>query len=204
MGKLADKMAAGEITPQEALVKALDHPLRLRILVLLTERSASPNEMSSLFDNPLGNCAYHTRVLEELRQVEIVAEEQRRGATEHFFRSINRPLFNEPDWEKFEPKVRQAISAFGVDAIFEDAADALRTGTFDARTDRHLSRTPLLLDEDGWQEAKAIQDRALDALLEVQAKSADRMTKSKESAIRTLAAMACFERAPLEDREFGL
>lgn len=197
MGKLADKLAAGEISPQEALVKALDHPLRVRILVLLTERAASPNEMSNLFDSPLGNCAYHTRVLEELGQVEIVAEEQRRGAVEHFYRSINRPLFSEPDWEKFDPKIRQAISAFGVDAIFEDAADALRADTFDSRTDRHLSRTPLLLDEQGWEEANAIQDKALDALLEVQAKAAERMTKSEETGFRALAAMACFERAPL-------
>jgi DNA-binding transcriptional ArsR family regulator len=194
MGKLADKMAAGEITPQEAMVKALGHPLRVRILVLLTERTASPNEMQELLDEPLGNCAYHTRVLEELGHAEIVSEVQRRGATEHYYRSINRPLVDDHQWESFEPKVRQAISAFGIDAIFKDAAEALRTGTFDARTERHLSRTPLLLDEEGWREANTIQNEALDALLEVQAKSAERMTKSKEQGIPALAAMACFER----------
>ncbi len=80
-------------------------------------------------------------------------------------------------------------------------SEALTTGTFDSRTDRHLSRIPLLLDSEGWSEASVLFDETLDAILEIQARSNGRMAESKEEGIRTLAAMTCFERAP--EKELG-
>lgn len=50
------------------------------------------------------------------------------------YRATNRPLFSNSDWENFDPKVRRAISAFGVDEIFKDVHEALSSGTFDAST----------------------------------------------------------------------
>ncbi|HWC08702.1 MAG TPA: hypothetical protein VG458_06595, partial [Solirubrobacterales bacterium] len=133
-------------------------------------------------------------VLHELAQIEIVDEKPVRGAMEHFYRAINRPLFHTPDWEKFDPKVRRAISSYGVDAIFKDVNAALTAETFDSKTDRHLSRIPMLLDREGWSEASVLFDATLAAILEIQARSSGRMAESKEDGIPTLAAMACFER----------
>ena len=45
-------------------VKAMSHPLRVRILALLDERIASPVELAGWLDATLGTSAYHVRTLE--------------------------------------------------------------------------------------------------------------------------------------------
>lgn len=198
VGKLRAKLDSEEITPQEALVMALNHRLRVTLLTIYTERPASPSELEDLKVDTLSNLAYHTRVLWELRQIEIVDEVQRRGATEHVYRAINIPLFSNPNWEKFDPKVRRAISAYGVDEIFKDVNAALTAGTFDASTKRHLSRAPLNLDHRGWLEANAVQNEALERILEIGQEAKERIEESGEVPVPAVSAMACFEMPPSE------
>jgi DNA-binding transcriptional ArsR family regulator len=61
--------------------KALAHPLRIRILAMLADHSASPVQLSSKLDATLGTVAYHVRTLHSLGLVELVDTRQRRGAT---------------------------------------------------------------------------------------------------------------------------
>jgi DNA-binding transcriptional ArsR family regulator len=183
-------------SPQEVLVKALNHPVRVKALTILTERIASPKEISELIEAPLSNVSYHVRVLEELGLVEIMEEEAVRGSVAHFYKAIERPLIDNPDWEKLDPKVRSAFSGYVIETLMSDAAGSLAAGIFDRREDRHLSRTPLLLDEKGWRRVSEIQARALDKILKEQAAAATRMNSSKEDGIHVIAGMTCFEVQP--------
>lgn len=47
-------------------VKALAHPLRIRLLALLGDREASPVQLAEHVDATLGTVAYHVRTLERL------------------------------------------------------------------------------------------------------------------------------------------
>jgi DNA-binding transcriptional ArsR family regulator len=69
------------------LVRALSHPLRVRILEVLSERVASPNELSAELGVDLSTVAYHTRTLDRCGCLELVDTARRRGATEHFYRA---------------------------------------------------------------------------------------------------------------------
>ena len=62
------------------IAKALSHPMRARILVILNERVASPNEIAEMIDERLPNVSYHVRALQELGCIELVSTAQRRGA----------------------------------------------------------------------------------------------------------------------------
>jgi len=65
-------------------VKALAHPMRIRVLAMLEEQPASPVQLAQrLPDATLGAIAYHVRTLFNLGLLELVATHQRRGATEH-------------------------------------------------------------------------------------------------------------------------
>jgi DNA-binding transcriptional ArsR family regulator len=174
------------------LVKGLSHPLRVEILTVLTQRVASPKLLSQTLDRSLTNVSYHVRVLDKLGLVELVEEERVRGAVAHYYKAVDRPLLSNADWERLPNEVRKAVSAYGMDAIISDAAGALDDGTFDSRADRHLSRTPLLLDSQGFARLSAVFDEALEVILDEQAASAARMIKSKETPIHTIAAMALF------------
>ena len=180
---------------QEVLVQALSHPVRAKALTILSDRIASPKEISDEIDAPLTNVSYHVRVLDELGLVEIMEEESVRGSVAHFYKAVERPLIDNPDWEKLDPKVRTAFSGYIIETLMSDAARSLQAGLFDRRHDRHLSRTPLLLDEKGWRKVIAVQGKALDQILKEQAAAAARMG-STEGAIQVVAGMFCFEGLP--------
>ena len=48
--------------------------------------------------------------------------------------------------------MRPGLSADLLELILYDAVAAMEDGLFDERDDRHMSRTPLILDEAGWEE----------------------------------------------------
>ncbi len=181
----------------ETLVKVVAHPLRVQALSVLTERSASPKELAAELGAPVGNVSYHVRELEDVGLIELVDEKKRRGAVEHFYRAITRPMLSSAEWEKLSLAERHGFSAWIIQLLLADASQAMGAGSFDARSDRHLSRTPLLLDEEGWKELVEIQNEALKAVLQVQAASAERLTKAdRGESFPAIASMTCFELPP--------
>jgi DNA-binding transcriptional ArsR family regulator len=181
----------------ETLVRVVAHPLRVQALSILTERPASPKELAAALGSPVGNVSYHVRELEEAGMIELVEEKKRRGAIEHFYRAITRPNLDAEEWEILTPDDRQRFSAWIIQLLLADASQALTAGTFDARSNRHLSRVPMLVDEQGWDELVEIQAATLQAVLDVRAASAARLDAADgEDGIPTIAAMTFFEMPP--------
>src|SRR5215210_1939964 len=110
------------------LAKALSHPMRARILMILNERVASPNEISEMIDERLPNVSYHVRALLELGCIELVDTAQRRGAIERYFRGIVRPFLSDRGWEKLPQSGRQAVSEVALQMIWGDVSEAIKSG----------------------------------------------------------------------------
>jgi DNA-binding transcriptional ArsR family regulator len=191
------KQPASLVDPR--LAKALSHPMRGRILSILNERVASPNEIAELIDERLPNVSYHVRALQTLGCIELVSTAQRRGAIEHYYRALVRPLFSDRDWKRLPPSARQAISDVGLQMIWADTSEAMTTGTFEKRSDRHLSRTPLVLDEEGWREVNARLSEVQGQAEDIAAKSAKRLAKSSDDEIHTRLVLMHFESTPTEE-----
>ena len=73
------------------MVKALAHPLRVRVLEALEDRTASPSELADELGANLSLLSYHVRKLEELGMIELVRKAPRRGAIEHFYALAQHP-----------------------------------------------------------------------------------------------------------------
>src|SRR4051794_38595206 len=73
------------------VVKALAHPLRLRILQALDGRVASPSEIADELGTPLSNTSYPVRQLAGLGFVRLVDRAARRGAIEHYYVAVAQP-----------------------------------------------------------------------------------------------------------------
>jgi DNA-binding transcriptional ArsR family regulator len=67
--------------------KALSHPLRARILQVLGERVASPNDLAVELKAPLGVVSYHVRMLRDYGMIELARTEPKRGALQHYYRA---------------------------------------------------------------------------------------------------------------------
>jgi DNA-binding transcriptional ArsR family regulator len=175
------------------LAKALSHPMRTRILAILNERVASPNEISEMIEERLPNVSYHVRALQELGCVELVSTAQRRGAIEHYYRAVVRPFFTDRDWKKLPQSGRQAVSDVALQMIWEDVSDAIKGGTFEARPDRHLSRSVLQLDEAGWKELSDLLGRVLEETEKIEMRSAERIKASDGTAVPARVVLMNFE-----------
>jgi DNA-binding transcriptional ArsR family regulator len=162
------------------LAKALAHPLRVQLLAALNEGVASPNELAKRLGEPLTNVSYHVRMLHDLGCIELVQTEPRRGALEHYYRAIVRPFFGERDWKKLPKNARGSISDAVLQLVWEDASEAIKSGQFDERDDRHLSRTVLAVDEQGWAELQELLAGTLDRAMEIQVESASRASKEED------------------------
>lgn len=188
-----DHAAGGIGRPaHEKLVKGLSHPVRTECLTILAERTASPRELSELIEHDLSNVSYHVRVLVELGLAELVGEESVRGAVAHYYRAVERPLASAAEWEQLPPAVKQAFSEHSWDVLLKCVTRAIEKGTFDSRPDRHLTRTPVLLDSEGFARLSRLMDELLEAVFEEQAAAADRLTKSGEKPIHAVAGTAFF------------
>jgi DNA-binding transcriptional ArsR family regulator len=181
----------------QQLAKALAHPLRVRILTSLHKGVSSPNQLSQELGEPLGNVSYHVKTLLEYDCVELVKTEPRRGAVEHFYRATERAFFSAGDWEKIPASARKGISGSILETVGHDATEALMAGSIDARSDSHVSRTPLILDDKGWTELTALLADTLNRAIEIQEESATRLTADKSEPINTRLAILHFE-APEE------
>jgi len=177
------------------LVRALGHPLRVRILQVLNERDASPNELMTLLEAPLGNIAYHTRVLEKCGCIEQVRTAQRRGAVEHYFRAVPRSYIGHQEWRKVPRSVRSQVSGATVDSFMARLADSFKAGKIDDRDDSTLTWMSMPVDEVGWVQASEVLDEAIARLHEVYEQSRRRLEMTGEEAISVIVGLAAFEAA---------
>lgn len=180
----------------QGLVKALTHPLRVEILMILNERTASPNELSKELNEGLGQVSYHVKVLRDYKCIELVGTTPRRGAVEHYYRATSRAFLTDSDWRALPESVKPGLSADLLQVIVDDAVAALEGGTFHRRDEHHESWTPMLVDQQGWQDIADTLAGALDRVLEIQAEAAGRLAKSEEESIPISVAMMGYEVPP--------
>jgi predicted transcriptional regulator len=171
-------------------------PDRLNALTLLNERSAGVGEVAE----ELGiEPAAAGRLLDRMHDadlIEVVGEALRRGVVEPRYRALVRVLWDDDDWAALDLEEQKRMTAWIVEMINADAREAVEAGTLVARKDSHASRSIPMVDEQGWQELRRIHSDALDAVLAVEADSAERLTEKGEPGFPVLSAMICCEMPP--------
>src|SRR3954467_10864824 len=137
---------AKEPAIDQRIMKALSHPLRVRMLTLLNQKVSSPSELAEELDEPLGNVSYHMRFLADLKMVKLVRTEPRRGAVEHYYEALEPPLISADDWVQLPATLRRSLSDSTLGNIANDLRGVAAEGGFD-RPNIHTARTALTLDE---------------------------------------------------------
>ncbi|MGN6557075.1 MAG: hypothetical protein ACTHLH_03585 [Solirubrobacterales bacterium] len=162
------------------MAKAFAHPLRVQILITLNEKVASPNMLAQQLGESLNLVAYHVRVLEKYDCIELVDTKQRRGATEHFYRATRRQFLSDDEWARMPASLRPGMATAVLKSIFEDIEASSKAGGLEEVDDLHLSRTPMVLDKQGWSDVTDLLNESLSRLLEIQAEASKRLAESKE------------------------
>jgi DNA-binding transcriptional ArsR family regulator len=160
-------------------VKALAHPLRIRILAMLADRVASPVQLAAHLDATLGTVAYHVRTLHSLGLVELVDTRQRRGATEHYYRAREHPRFPDDAWSGLAPVAKQRMLSAILQQIGQYVTSAAAAGGFD-HADAHMTRMSLRLDDPGFRQLAAASRKWLREAERIEEAAAERLERGTD------------------------
>jgi len=163
------------------VIEAVSHPVREEILRILSDRQASPAEMARELDEPVANVSHHTKRLVALDCAELVEERKVRGAVEHVYRATHRPLIIGDDWNELDTREGEALVGSYMERILEDFNSSARARMVGADAEFHITRTPLVVDQEGLEEALALAERYREAMLDVVARAALRRTGGADS-----------------------
>jgi DNA-binding transcriptional ArsR family regulator len=186
-------MPTQEPAVDQRIMKALSHPLRVRMLTLLNQKVSSPSELADELGEPLGNVSYHMRFLADLKMVKLVRTEPRRGAVEHYYQALEPPQVSGDDWAQLPASLRRTLSDGVLGQIAKDLSGAAKSGGFD-RENMHVSRHAMVLDQEGWDELSALLTDVQQRARAIQDQSAKRLKKTRDGAtIPTALALMQFE-----------
>jgi DNA-binding transcriptional ArsR family regulator len=189
------------VKPQRAVTdakvaKALAHPLRVRILRILEERTASPRELALELDTDLSALSYHVRTLHRMGFIELVEQKRRRAALESYYRATSLPVVTREAWVEMPGLVKRQFVSGVISQIGDEVNRAVEAGGFEG-PDAHLSRVGLTLDRQGYKELGERLTALLDELQEIGREAAERLKSADhEDAIETTTVLMMFEDAP--------
>jgi DNA-binding transcriptional ArsR family regulator len=181
------------VTMETTLAAIVAHPTRVRCFSILAERTASPVEIAQEIGKDVGHVGYHVRKLQQLNLIELVDERPVRGAVEHFYRAIERPVVREEGFAGQTQEEREVFTRHALQLHVADIARAMDEHTFDARANRALIRMPMLVDQEGFDELADLHVEMYERTLDIQAKSDERRTGSGEEGIPTASTTMFFE-----------
>ncbi len=181
------------------VVKALAHPIRMKILSILDERTATPKELAGALGLPLENVSYHVRTLKDFGFIKLEKTRQVRGAVEHHYKLAARPRIGNKLWEEIPRVMQEALIDANLSAFIEDIGRAAMEGGFD-RGEANLAYYSLILDDDAVKEVDEILREAEDRIEQISQKAQKRIKNG--DAGRRMSFMAFFfdqpERLPPE------
>jgi predicted ArsR family transcriptional regulator len=182
------------------LAAAMSHPTRIHAMCVLVERSASPREVAAEIGEPLNNVTYHINQLVKLGCIQLDRTEPAGGGRvlEHFYRANRHTYFDGDGWDGLAPKAKIGVINTVMRIISEDIAKAMAYGTFYARDDIHVSRSPMALDEEGWQEVADLLKQTTEEMMEIEGRVADRCEEGESPTIRAKVEILQFT-SPLPD-----
>lgn len=181
----------------ERLAVVYADPLRMKIVTELYLREMSPKQFHEEFGGgSLSRVDRHFKKLAGAKWITFKRSEtggRRRSAREHFYRATELVVFDRDRWAELPLSLRASFSLMTVEQLTERVGAAVGTSTFDARSDRHLNWTSMLLDETGWERLLAAMGALFEAILEAQEQARLRIAASGESSVLATVGLATFE-----------
>lgn len=158
-----------------ALARIMGDPVRAKILFAVAEaapvgeRRDAPQpgiairKIAERVEEPPRRVRYHLERLVEEKFVAVTGRRTRRGVVERLYGATEVPAIRlESTRGRTVPIPDQRQLTLEIlKAIFADARSALSSGTYNSRPEWIASRLTAEVDERGWHELSAIQERAL-------------------------------------------
>ena len=135
-----------------------------------------------------------------LKRTRAKPKGKRRNGKEIFFRAAGPAIFDDGPWSDVSRSVKETDSWATFEGLSEQAKEAMRAGTFDARTDRYLTWSLLLLDRLGWERLITETNALYLLVLNEGGEARARPARSGESPVAMTVGLSVFE-APADSKK---
>jgi len=145
-------------------------------MTILIQRAATPAEIAAELDESVSNVAYHIDILKRFGCIRLISVEPAAGGrvVEHLYKAADRVYLDADAWDQLGEKEKLKVVISLMRLVSEDVNSAMSKGTFFEPDDNHLSRSPMTVDMEGWQEVIKLLDGTVDGLFEIQGRIAAR------------------------------
>jgi len=184
-------------------LKAMQHPLRAEAFGLIRERGPmSPAEVARELEADVPTVSYHVRKLTEYNCVEEVENRPVRGVVEHFYRATDIHMVDIEEWAELadqSPEVAEVLTDEFMQFIVDDFTASRRASIVGRDEKFWLTRTPLIFDDEGLDEALEAAEAYEAKITEIAARSAARR-ESEDGGIPVSSSIALFKMPPRRHR----
>lgn len=186
---------------EEAMAKAMAHPIRARVLFLLAdEPDASAEQIAKRIAKPVRSVRHQLSELTKVGLVEPVEERKRRGVVERFYRVTARPVVEDQQFAKLSPTERVHVCTQCLRHSYTVASGAMVGGTLYARDDMGIVNQQAALDPQGWRELVEANRAAQKEIERVKTESAARLEMGAVEPIWVGSTLMWFELPPPGER----
>jgi hypothetical protein len=178
-------------------------PIRLKIVTELYQREMSPTQFYEEFGGGSASriCKHFERLRETGWLTLMWTEEpggERRGGRELIYRATELAFCDRETWIELPYSLRVMVSWNGFKEIAEQLRGAMEALTFQARPDRRLTGTRLLLDWEGWMRIAKAASEEFAAQFDEQENARRRAERTGEKLLRFGSLLLAFE-LPIKD-----
>jgi predicted transcriptional regulator len=180
---------------EEVVSYALNHKIRVHILIVLNEGTFTTKQLADIIGEPLNNVANHVRELLEGGSIEIAKSEMVRNTQQHYYRAVEIPEYSDEEVAAMTPEQKQVTSGLAVQSMMAEIMAGLWSGRM--RDDPHLwlAWDWRNVDAQGRKEIADEQARSWRRIQEIEEESMNRRAESGEEAVSVLVSQTGFKRA---------
>ncbi|HEX6689389.1 MAG TPA: hypothetical protein VF085_12115 [Solirubrobacterales bacterium] len=181
------------------LSKVFADELSIKILTVANQRDISVEQFCAEFGGPSIRPRHVRRRFAKLEQnrwmerVHARLGSKRRSTREYFYRATGPVITDDVPQADVPDSLRETDSWKTFEQLSVHVKEALKAGTFDAREDRYLAWSLLLLDQQGLERVAADIEALRAFVLEEQKRAKARLRKTGEKPITTTVALGAFE-----------
>jgi DNA-binding transcriptional ArsR family regulator len=190
-----DPDQASEFTTR--LARVFSSEINLKIVTELGLREMSASEFAEQFGGgDVPEISRRFRMLAKngwLLKVKEKTGGKRRGGVQRIYRATRPAIFDTQSWAQVEDAVRETFSWRIFEQLAEQVREAMDAASFDSRVNRHLTWTPFVLDETGWEQVIGTVDAMFYEVLAEEDKARARLAASEEEPVIFTVYIAAFE-----------
>jgi DNA-binding transcriptional ArsR family regulator len=181
----------------DAISYALAHRIRVGILVALNEQERGPTEISRLLWITLSQAQHHLNALCDAGSIEEAEEGRRAGnLVAHVYRAARHSHYSADEVAALEPARQQVTIGLALQNAVAEHLAAFRAGEMKGDDPNLiLSRNWIEMDDEGRAELSAELDASWARIQEIEARSAERRTRSGEEATSMVVSSIAHPRA---------